>query len=151
MNSTPNTIPTLNDDGLLPPGLFPCSFEELRSRFGVFRRSDQRVRLATELQKYLQELRETGFVTRILIDGSFVTSKDEPNDIDLIIVLQAHHDFSSTLKPHHYNTLSKRRVLKTHGFDILLAPEGSATLNEYIDFFQKTREGRSKGLLEVRP
>lgn len=42
------------------------------------------------------------------MDGSFVTAKSEPNDIDLVLVLAADHDFSADLPPVHYNLLDQK-------------------------------------------
>jgi hypothetical protein len=87
-------IPVLNEDGFLPAGIHDCSLAEIRERFGQFQRTDQRCRLMDRLEAFIQECRATGFVRSMMVDGSFVTAADAPNDIDLILVLDEHHDFS---------------------------------------------------------
>lgn len=143
-------IPALTDEGLLPQGVHPCTMKELEDRFGRFQRSDRRIRLTRCLAAYLSELRQAGFVSRVVVDGSYVTSKDEPDDIDLIVVLRSSHDFASNLRPADYNIVSKKRVKKEYGFDVMVVPEDSRALDEYLSFFQRTREGRTKGVLEVQ-
>jgi len=39
--------------------------------------------------------RRSGIVERLVIGGSFVTSKSEPNDIDIVIVLSNDLDFDA--------------------------------------------------------
>ena len=77
-------IPELNDDGLLPEGLHECSLGEILERFGRFQQSDRRRRLGQRLQEFLGDVGSTGLAVAVVIDGSFVTGKPEPNDIDLV-------------------------------------------------------------------
>jgi len=87
----------------------------------------------------------------ILVDGSFVTAKPDPNDIDLVIVLRASHDFSADLPAAQYDVLAQKRVRRRFGFDILVVKNGSESLEQAVAFFQQVRqrpEGR-KGLLEI--
>jgi len=99
----------------------------------------------------VRKTRNTGLVSSIIVNGSFVTGKPDPNDIDLILVLPIGHEFSAELRPFEYNVLSRRHVRKHHGFDILLAEEGQPELTEYIEFFTQVRgvPGRHKGLVRV--
>ena len=88
----------------------------------------------------------------IIIDGSFVTANPDPNDIDLILVLNAGHDFTAELRPFEYNVLSRRQARKIYGFDLLLAMHASAVYEEYLAFFAQVRGETSgrKGLLRLR-
>ncbi len=145
------TIPELTDDGVLPEGVHVCSLSDLKERFGRFDKSDKRVRLTTQLVEYFDSLRQTGLVSWVAIDGSYVTSKPDPGDIDLIVVLKASHDFSSELRPDFYNALSKKRVRSKYAFDVFVLPEDSPALSGQLEFFQKTRVGTPKGILRVQP
>ena len=144
-------IPDLNDDGVLPEGLHECSLDEVIERFGQFSQSDRRRRLGQRLQEFLREVGSTRLAVAVIVDGSFVTGKREPNDIDLVLVLRAGHNFSEALRPFEYNVVSRRRVRKTFGFDMLLADEGQPELREYIAFFSQVRGNPDvrKGLLRV--
>ena len=145
------SIPELDDDGFLPEGVHECSLDELQQRFGGVQSSDQRSVLFDKLGQYLQEVRSTGMVVGLIVDGSFVTNKVEPNDIDLVLILPADHDFAADLRPFEYNVLSRRRVLKRYAFDVLVARENSPELVEYVEFFQQIRgeTDRRKGILKV--
>ena len=143
-------IPAL-DDGLLPPGVHQCTMQEIHDTFGTFQLSSRRCRLFEQLETFVSEIKSTGLVVAVIVDGSFVTGKPEPNDIDLILILPAQHDFSSELRPHVYNVLSRRQVRKRHGFDILIAVEGEPELVKHREFFARVRgQPRcEKGLLRV--
>jgi hypothetical protein len=147
------SIPHLNENGLLPEGVHEASVEEVRELFGLFQRSDKRPGLFSKLSRFLQEARSTGLIAAIIINGSFVTAKDEPSDIDLILVLRPEHDFKAELKPFEYNVLSRHRVRNRFRFDILVAPEGSVRYEQYVSFFQQVKErpGVRKGILKVLP
>src|SRR5438105_3855788 len=104
------SLPPLDEHGLLPVGIHDCTFAELRATYGQNRWMDDtqsesrravlyqnRDRLCTRLEDYLDKLRAVGLPVEVLIDGSFVTDKPDPNDIDLIVVLPAGHNFSRDL------------------------------------------------------
>ena len=142
----------MNETGLLPQGIHNCSVSELRARFGIFQTSDRRPRLMQKLEAFLAEAKASRIVRAVIVNGSFVTSKEDPNDIDLIIVVAAEHDFRSDLKPTEYNVLSKQRVRRRFGFDLLVAREGSIEYVRWTEFFEQVRlePDRRKGILELR-
>ena len=146
-------IPALDDEGFLPFGIHSCNLDELRERFGTFQRSDRRIPLCDKLELYVKELASTGLAKALIVDGSFATAIDEPNDIDLVLVLAADHNLETTVRPFEYNTLSKRMVSKLYSFDLLVARENSPELEKYLIFFQqvKYRDDRRKGVLKVQP
>lgn len=143
-------IPALDEGGYLPEGIHDALLTEIGEKFGQFQTSDQRMRLFERLTAYVKELTSTGLVSALIVDGSFVTEKDCPSDIDLIVVLKKGHDLSAELRPFEYNAISRRWVRRTYAFDLLLARAGSHEYDEYIEFFQqiKGQAGR-KGLLRV--
>ncbi|HXG67302.1 MAG TPA: hypothetical protein VNO70_19520 [Blastocatellia bacterium] len=144
-------IPASDENGFLPPGVHDCSLEEVRERFGAFQMSDQRCRLFEKLNAFIQDVRFTGIVTAIVIDGSFVTDKHTPNDIDLILILSGEYNFHDDPGVMEYNILSSRRVRSRYGFDIFVARENSREYGEYLEFFQQARgqPGSRKGVLRV--
>ncbi len=87
-----------------------------------------------------------------MLDGSFVTARPAPNDIDIIVVLAPSHDFSSDLPPHQYNLLSARRVRRRFGSDIVVVRNGTDELTQAIAFFAQVRQqpGMKKGLLRIK-
>jgi hypothetical protein len=125
--------------------------EEIKERFGRFRTSDRRWRLYRQLVEYVAQARSTGEVRALVIDGSFVTDKDEPGDIDLVVVLSRDLLAEPSPGPHVYNVISKRRVRKRFDFDLFVARDESEELRKQIEFFSqvKGRTDMRKGLLRV--
>ena len=87
-----------------------------------------------------------------MVDGSFVTAKPDPGDIDLVLVVATSHDFSADLRPAHYSLLAQRRVRRRFGFDIVVVKNGSENLELAVAFFQQVKQRPSvkKGILRIR-
>src|SRR3954462_1538084 len=77
-------IPAFCDDGYLPEGLHRATEAEVTFRFGSHGR--RRKRLALQLRRWGELARVIGG-RRLLADGSFVTAKEEPNDVDAVLLL----------------------------------------------------------------
>jgi len=77
-------IPALNERGYLPPGIHPATLNEIDVRFG--RESEVR-RAQMESLTWLVELARRSGVRRIVVNGSFVTDKLEPNDVDCVLLI----------------------------------------------------------------
>ena len=71
-------IPQFDADGLLPPGIHWATWDEVSSVFGS---TPWRRQLLAGLEMAIESLRRAGCGTAY-IDGSFVTSKEIPNDFD---------------------------------------------------------------------
>lgn len=107
--------------------------------------------LFEKLESFIKEAGRTGMVKAIIVDGSFVSSKPDPNDIDLIVVLEKGHDFEMELRPMDYNVLSRRRVRRRYGFDVFVEVEDSERYKERVEFFQQVKDSAdlTKGLLRI--
>lgn len=85
------TIPPFGPEGLLPPGDYEVSFEELAQSFLVHGPDDRerysawdapwRGRLVQNLEILTRQLWQVG-IREVYANGSFVEDKDHPNDID---------------------------------------------------------------------
>lgn len=144
-------IPQLTTHGLLPIGIFDCTLEEVRQRFGGFQQSAQRPRLFARLQEFTVAIRRTGLFEAILIDGSFVTEKSAPNDVDLIAILHRGHDFERELPMFEYALLSRPLLRQRFGFDVVLVERDSQVYDDAVEFFTRLRHstGLRKGLLRL--
>jgi hypothetical protein len=77
-------IPDYNDNGYLPPGIHRATVEEMATRFG----QESEVRQAQmESLRWLIDLARKAGVQRIVVNGSFVTEKLEPNDVDCVLLI----------------------------------------------------------------
>ena len=144
-------IPAFNPGGFLPEGVHECTVTEVQQRFGAFQASDRRPRLFEQLEAFLVAARESGLVRHVVIDGSFVTAEPGPNDIDLILIIAGDYDLAADLSPSQYNILSKTRVRKRFGFDLVAVRENSSELDEAVGFFEQVRgtPGVRKGIFKV--
>ncbi len=149
-------IPPL-EDGALPDGIHDCTVAEVEAAFGRFQRSDHRITLTERLKAYLADAARSGIVVAVLIDGSYVTAKEEPEDIDLIVVRRPEVD-TTQLRPFEYNAISKAVIRRTYKFDVFSVADGGDELANRIEFFSQVNPKKpntyttrtTKGLLRVR-
>lgn len=125
--------------------------DEVGERFGSFQRTGRRAQLWDKFIDFMREVKASGLVEAVLVNGSYATAKTEPNDIDLLMIISPQHDFSAELRPSEYNVLSKRRVHQRFGFDLLVARTGSEEYRRYVEFFQQVRlePGSKKGIRRI--
>jgi hypothetical protein len=139
-------IPAFRDDGYLPEGLHVASEADVVFRFGSS--TPRRRRLAVRLRRWVELARQVK-AKRLLIDGSFVTVKAEPNDIDAVVDLPP--DFADQIERGDEPALEMEHMLLTRHPEEIFAAEDERDWSEWIEFFSRTREadGRRKGLVEV--
>lgn len=146
MQPADSTIPQFRPDGYLPEGLYPATEAQVVSRFGTSTR--RRRRLAVGLRRWIQSARQVG-ARRLLVDGSFVTAKDEPDDIDAVILLPP--DFQQQVDRGVEPALELEEMLLTRYPEEIFAAEDQDDWAQWATFFSRTREadGRRKGLMEI--
>ena len=148
MSSSPeeNSIPDFRPDGYLPEGLFPATLAEITFRFGTSSR--RRRLLILRLRRWVELARSTG-VTRMFIDGSFVTSKPNPKDIDAVVLLSG--EFRDQILNQDINALELEDMLLTRQPEELFGAEDQNDWDQWVEFFSRTREldDRRKGLVEL--
>jgi hypothetical protein len=145
-------IPPFNEYGCLPEGIHDSTIDEAAGRFGVFQTSDRRLQLWAKFTDFMRELKVCDFIEAVLVDGSFVTGTPEPNDIDLVLVVESNCDLSTDLPPVAYNLLAHHRVQRRFGFDIVVVKNDSANFGQAVAFFQqvKQRPDLKKGILRIK-
>ena len=138
-------------NGMLPEGIWDCSLAEIEARFGGFDRTTTRRELFANLKAYFEEAQSVVLIRAVYVDGSFVTDKPEPGDVDIIVVFASEQNSSIDLRPFEYNAISKRMIRRRHKMDVLTAEEGSLDEKKSLDLFTKVRAlpDVRKGLLRV--
>lgn len=130
-------IPAFEDNGYLPLGIHRATVEEIEARFGT--ESELR-RVQFESLTWLIALVRRGGIQRLVIDGSFVTERFEPNDVDCILLIVP----DQAPDPAVLDEIDE-------GFPFLdihsAEPSEFALLVE--QFFATDRDGIPKGLVEV--
>jgi hypothetical protein len=129
-------IPPLTERGLLPEGVHRMTIEQVEVLFGQFQRSERRCRLFAKLKEFYNDCKLSGRIAAIIVDGSFVMGcVDEPEDIDLAIILPSDWDFRAQLPPFAYNLFAKWMAKKMFGFDVFRVREGSVQEAKWMEFF----------------
>ena len=147
---------------LLPRGIHRLTLEQVRQLFAGFQTSERRPILFQNLCRYVDELRKIGWPVELLIDGSFVMAGvDQPEDIDVVVVLPTDWDFDAEVRPFEYNLLSNRRVRHLFGLDVFVVAKGSPREQQFLEFFQGVNvtwralfdwpQGLRKGIVRVVP
>jgi hypothetical protein len=83
-------LPAFNDNGDLPEGVHLASLDEIVRRFGTA--TPQRQNVTARLLRIHQLLLATGKLERLILYGSYVTVKAEPNDVDIFLVMAGDFD-----------------------------------------------------------
>ena len=143
-------LPNFNQQGFLPEGVWDCDLAEFVKTFAVFRRSDRRLVLFEKLESFLKETLATGWVQEIIIDGSFVTKKDEPDDIDIILALFPAFD-EAEVSFWTGKLLDEKHLSKKYRFDVKVRKFGSPKYFEWLDFFQEVKDSNErKGVVRLK-
>jgi hypothetical protein len=139
-------IPDFRDDGYLPEGLHLATQADITFRFGSS--TKHRRRLALRLRRWI-ELARSVAANRLFVDGSFVTAKPDPNDVDAVIWLA--EDFVDRVSRGDIHAVELETMLLTRRPEEIFAAEDPHDWDNWVEFFSRTREadGRRKGLVEV--
>jgi hypothetical protein len=141
-------IPPFDDEtGYLPPGEHEADWTEVYQRFGwTYRR---RMILAG-LRAVLDRLWERS-VTTCWFDGSFVTSKQRPRDVDVIYLPPPGSDVTAwgDLSPTNRSRLKDLRQVDLWPYP---SPQPGGfrkpmAMETILEFFSHDRDGRPKGLI----
>jgi len=140
-------IPAPNALGELPPGIHTATLEEVEA---VFAKTPRRRTLFDGLRRAVQNLKAAG-VRRVFIDGSFVTTKANPNDVDGC--WEWSEDVNLDLLDPVFLDFSRQRqaMKEKYGLDFFLANwvEAGSGLT-FLDFFQLNRSDEPKGIVMLK-
>lgn len=140
-----------------PDRMIPISIKEIESIFVTdFPNSTTRLELFDTLIEYLQKI-STLLKTKmhVFIDGSFVTQKENPNDIDLVIFIdyEVFDENEKILREYRCN-LKQRKLANYAGIDAYIEklyplehPHHHLDYLYWLNFFSKDRKGIKKGFL----
>jgi hypothetical protein len=142
------TLPDLNDNGDLPPGIHQATLTEVIDRFGA--QPPQRRIMARRLERVYSLVIQTGQVRRFIIFGSFITNKPDPGDVDIFLMMEDTFDVSQVSGETAviFNHLNAQNYEGASIFWIrrLAALDGEETA---IGYWQLKRDGGKRGIVEV--
>ena len=85
-------LPPITETGDLPQGVHRASLHEILDRFGEG--TVQRKLVGMRLSRVYELAATTGQLKRFIVFGSFVSSKAEPNDVDVFLIMDDTFDLS---------------------------------------------------------
>ncbi len=131
-------LPAFDDFGNLAPGIHHCTVDELVSRFGSG--SEERETEINELVFFIDAAKKAG-VRRLLVNGSFVTGKLAPNDVDVVILPGPDY-------PRQSQELESNELVWPF-LQIIVAADDIDFESWAIKQFSTDRRKRAKGVVEV--
>jgi len=140
---------------LFAPGFHDVPFGNLKecltnSLVSPFDGSRHRELLLTRLLALLAEVRGVCIFTEAWIDGSFVTDKEEPNDVDVVLWYNAVSSISPREQRIYRELKDCDLMMAHHRCDVYLAKNGNDRLRRYWEnWFGKDRTGAPKGIVRV--
>ena len=141
-------VPGFRADGYLPEGLWIASETGVISAFR--HPTPPPETSGSEGSALGQRIRAGRHAGRLLIDGSFVTAKPDPGDVDAVVLLPL--GFEQLVERGLETAWELETILLTRYPEEIFAAEDDADWDAWVEFFSRTREldGRRKGLVEVR-
>jgi hypothetical protein len=141
-------LPPLTDAGELPLGVHRASLREILDQFGVG--SAQRKVLALRLDRVYRLAEATNHLARFVVFGSFVTSKLEPQDVDVFLVMEDTFDVSQLAGD--ASPLFDHAAAQAHfGASVFWVRHRAAWPDEQaaVEFWQVKRGGGRRGIVEI--
>lgn len=143
------SLPGFSETGDLPLGVHRATLDEVVRRFGAGGR--QREDCTRRLTHVYDLARRTECLHRFVVFGSYVTAKTDPNDVDVILVMD--DSFRLEACPIESRGLFDHAVAQVrYGASIfwvrppLLLGE---TIDDFIAYWQTKRDGSERGIVEV--
>jgi hypothetical protein len=78
-------LPDFNELGELPVGIHRATLAEVTGRFG--HGGARRQEVTDRLRRIHERAWGTGALARFVVFGSYVTAKEAPNDVDVVLVM----------------------------------------------------------------
>ena len=95
-------IPQFNSQGVLPSGIHDCDLKTVRSIFCI---NMHRIKLVDNLELCFQDMRLKLLQGSVIINGSFVTDKVHPNDIELTLDVRGLSDSEQFRAVKYFNAM----------------------------------------------
>jgi hypothetical protein len=141
-------LPAFNDDGDLPPGVHRATLSEVLERFG--QGSVQRCAVADRLKRVYELVASTGHLARFVVFGSFITAKPDPDDVDVILLMEDTFDLASVTGEAAL-PFQHMEADAHFGASVFWTRRSGAIGGEQamIEYWQVRREGGRRGIVEI--
>lgn len=141
-------IAEFQKDGNLPKGLYKATLHEVREVFGTG--SARRKLLIGNLENIIELAKSTGKLERVILWGSFVSNKEFPQDIDLLLIMR--DDFDVNANPPEVKRMfdyAQGRIAFNADIFWTKSSIGEEVIDLWLETYQMTRDFESRGIVEV--
>jgi hypothetical protein len=141
-------LPPFDPQGDLPSGVHRATLAEVLQRFGTG--SVQRRSVADRLARVHQLAVSTGQLARFVVFGSFVTAKKEPNDVDIVLLMNDTFDLAA-VSGEPALVFQHMEAAARFGASVFWTRSSRSFGGEQamIEYWQIRREGGLRGIVEV--
>lgn len=142
-------IPDYNTDGNLPEGIYLIEEEEFINHFSSI--SAKRKWLGDRMRELLALVKSTGQLDRMFVWGSFVSNKESPNDVDILLIMKETFQLEKISKENRFIFDHVAARIRFH-IDIFWSKStiGEETLQLWLDTYQITKDFKRRGIVEVK-
>ncbi|HKD37445.1 MAG TPA: hypothetical protein VKB78_11610 [Pirellulales bacterium] len=143
-------LPEFNADGDLPPGIYRLTLPEVLAQLG--QGTIQRRAVAERLARIYALGLRTGHLARFIVFGSFVTAKEAPNDVDVVLIMDDEFDVAAVIGE--AAIVFRHDEAEAHlGASVFWVRRSAALGGEQamIEYWQVRRDGGQRGIVEVLP
>ena len=145
------SLPQFDASGDLPVGIHCATLNQVIQRFGaggVLRQAS-----TLRLSHVYDLAKRTGHLQQFIIFGSYVTAEGNPNDIDVVLVMD--DTFRLEACPIESRGLVDHAVAQArYGASIFWLRPGllvGGSVEDFIAYWQVKRDGSKRGIVEVIP
>ena len=139
-------LPELNKNGYLPPGIHKTDIRETTNRF-IRPRYKSRQAISEQLLEFFDFIQH--FAVGIYIDGSYVTSKLSPSDVDVLVILPNDFDHKSNYGWRLNNYRNSRKKSRTKIDVFFQREEDKEIIQSRLDDWCKDRDANPRGIVYV--
>ena len=141
-------IPPFRDDGWLPVGHHPATWEEVAARFQGAAGS-RRAALTAKLLAFRDALRICQVTGTVLLNGSYVSARAEPGDFDILLIAQPEIQEMKSRDARLAVLLDAQEVERLYECSLFYVPSDSDALDDIITLWDVTEDEVPKGSIEV--
>lgn len=143
------SLPEFNEVGDLPNGVHKASLAETIARFEGG--SDRRKLIARRLERVHRVASQAGHLARFIVFGSFITDKQEPNDVDVFMIMDDNFDMGSLVGEPRLLFVDHGIAQSHFGASVFWMRRMAAIGGEQaaIEDWQVKRDGTERGVVEI--
>lgn len=143
-------LPSFDHKGELPEGVHRAAMEEVVSRFG--RGTPEREAVTARLLRIYGLAKATRELERLVIFGSYVTTKPDPKDVDIVLVMRDDFQVGTYGEPARglFDHAQAAEVFGASVFWLRPSMLILEPLENFVAYWQIKADGTRRGIVEVR-